>query len=141
MVSPVGKNKIKKAIKSSIFDANASSKGYFGTYITLEPSSILTKSNISEDAVKNAKWTVLERNDDSGEMPKQPIGRKYNSLLRYKSQVGDSLIALTAGLYRIGFTTYKKGEVKGIFIAQVAAPVKLPDVVMAKTISDLKKQL
>ncbi|MEE9364769.1 MAG: Lipl32 family lipoprotein [Cellulophaga sp.] len=141
MISPVGKTKIKKAIKSAAFEANASSSDYFDTYITLERSSIFTKDAISVDAAKNATWTVLASNDDSSEMPKQPSGSKYNSLLRYKSQVSDPTKALTVGLYRIGFTTYKTGEVKGTFLAQVAAPIKLPGVVMAKTIEELKKGL
>ncbi|WP_459210593.1 Lipl32 family lipoprotein [Aquimarina rhabdastrellae] len=141
MMSPVGKTKLKKAIVSEAYEANKGSKDYFDTYITLERSDITSKDNISEDAVKSANWTTLARNDDSGEMPKIPSGRKYNSLLRYKSQVGNPTKALTVGLYRIGFTTFKKGEVKGTFLAEVAAPVKLPGVVMAKTIAELKKGL
>lgn len=141
MLSPVGKTKIKKATKATAYNENAKSKDYFDTYITLERSDIVSKENISEDAVKNAKWITLESNDDSGEMPKQPNGSGYNSLLRYKSEAGDPLKALTVGLYRIGFTTYKTGEVKGTFLAQVAAPVKLPGVVMAKTIAEIKKGL
>lgn len=141
MLSPVGKTKIKKAIKSAAFEANASSSDYFDTYITLERSTIFKKENISVDAAKKATWTILARNDDSSEMPKQPSGRSYNSLLRYKSEAGNPTKALTAGLYRIGFTTYKRGDVKGTFLAEVAAPVKLPGVVMAKTIEALKKEL
>ncbi|SHJ60092.1 Lipl32 family lipoprotein [Aquimarina spongiae] len=141
MMSPVGKTKVKGATLSQAYQDNAGSKDYFDTYVTLERSDIISKDNISEDAVKSANWVTLERNDDSSEMPKQPSGSSYNSLLRYKSQASDPLKALTVGLYRIGFTTYKTGEVKGTFLAQVAAPIKLPGVVMAKTIADLKKGL
>lgn len=141
MMSPVGKTKIKKPLKADNFDANANSKEYFDTYITLERSSIVTVDGISEEGVKNAKWFTLSKNDDSGEMPKNPGGSSYNSLLRYKSVASDPLKALTVGLYRVGFTTYKKGEVKGTFLAQVAAPVKLPGVAMDKTIDGLLKQL
>ncbi len=141
MMSPVGKTKIKEATKSASYTENANSSDFFDTYITLERSNIISKDNITVEGAKSAKWTVLERNDDSSEMPKQPSGSSYNSLLRYKSEVGNPLKALTAGLYRIGFTTYKTGEVKGTFLAQVAAPVKLPGVVMAKTIEELKKGL
>ena len=139
MVSPVGGNKVKKAIKSKEFEANSSSSDYFDTYITLERSTIFKKTDISVEAAKKATWTVLSSNDDSGEMPKQPSGSSYNSLLRYKSVASNPAKALTAGLYRIGFTTYKKGEVHGTFLAQVAAPIKLPGVVMAKTIDQLLK--
>ena len=141
MLSPVAKTKVKDAIESEAYTENASSSDYFDTYITLERSTIFTKENITEEGAKNATWTKLASNDDSSEMPKQPSGSSYNSLLRYKSEVGSPTKALTAGLYRIGFTTYKTGEVKGTFLAEVAAPVKLPGVVMAKTIAELKKGL
>ncbi|MEZ4739983.1 MAG: LipL32 family surface lipoprotein [Flavobacteriales bacterium] len=49
--------------------------------------------------------------------------------------------ALTMGLYRIGFTTYKKGEVRGSFLAQVGAPVKLPGSAIAATLEGLMEQL
>lgn len=141
MISPVGKNKVKDAIKSDEYTENATSTDFFDTYITLERSTIFTKEGITEEGAKSATWTKLASNDDSSEMPKQPSGSSYNSLLRYKSEVGSPTKALTAGLYRIGFTTYKTGEVKGTFLAEVAAPVKLPGVVMAKTIAELKKGL
>jgi len=139
MVSPAGNSKVKNAIKGATYDANSKSKNYFDTYITLERSDILTEGAISNAA--NASWTILARNDDSSEMPKQPSGRGYNSLLRYKSQKNDPLKAITRGLYRIGFTTYKKGEVNGTFLAQIASPVKLPGVVMAKTVEELLAQM
>ncbi len=141
MMSPAGKGKYKNAIISDEYTANKSSKDFFDTYVTLEKSSILLKNKISEDAVQNATWTTLKKNDDSSEMPKDPKGRSYNSLLRYKSEVSNPLKALTAGLYRIGFTTYKTGEVNGTFVAQVASPVKLPGVGVAKTIDALLKQI
>lgn len=141
MMSPVGKTKIKNATKSEDYTANADSKDYFDTYITLERSNIVSADKISVDGVKGAKWISLAKNDDSSEMPKTPRGTKYNSLLRYKSVVGNPLKALTVGLYRIGFTTYKKGEVKGTFLAEVGAPVKIPGIVMAKTIEALKAQI
>ena len=137
MLSPVAKTKVKDAITSDEYTENASSSDYFDTYITLERSTIFTKEGITEEGAKNATWTTLASNDDNSEMPKQPSGSSYNSLLRYKSEVGSPTKALTVGLYRIGFTTYKTGEVKGTFLAEVAAPIKLPGVVMAKTITDL----
>lgn len=139
MMSPVGKAKVKNATMSAAYEENAKSKDFFDTYITLERSSIVSASNISEEAAASAKWIQLEYNDDSSEMPKQPSGSSYNSLFRYKSQAGDPLKALTAGLYRIGFTTYKTGEVNGTFLAEIGAPIKLPGVVVAKTIAELKE--
>ncbi len=139
MMSPAGKTKTKNPIIADGYEDNKDSKDYFDTYITLERSSVFTKDGIAGSA--SAAWTTLERNDDSGEMPKQPSGSSYNSLLRYKSKVGDPLKALTKGLYRIGFTTYKKGEVNGTFLAQVGSPVKLPGVVMSNTIEGLLEQM
>ncbi|MCF8224823.1 MAG: Lipl32 family lipoprotein [Bacteroidales bacterium] len=141
MMSPVGKTKVKKPIESQAYLDNKDSEDYFDTYITLERSDIVQKDKISEEAVENANWYILARNDDSGEMPANPGGSKYNSLLRYKSEASDPLKALTIGLYRIGFTTYKRGEVSGTFLAEVAAPIKLPGVAVAKTIPELLEQM
>jgi hypothetical protein len=141
MMSPVGDTKVKDATKSGDYEKNASSTDYFDTYITLERSNIIKTEDISADKIKTATWTTLERNDDSSEMPKQPSGSSYNSLLRYTSVASDPLKALTAGLYRVGFTTYKTGEVKGTFLAEVGAPVKLPGVAVAKTVDDLNKAI
>lgn len=87
----------------------------------------------------SAKWNVIDQNDDSGEMPAQPSGSKYNSLMRITSEVSNPLKALTAGLYRIGFTTYKKGEVQGSFMAEIGAPIKLPGVKISKTLEEITK--
>lgn len=141
MISPAATIKSKNIITSASYNENSDSKDYFDTYITLERSDIFTKQSISEKEVANANWNTLARNDDSGEMPKNPGGRSYNSLLRYESNLNDPMGALTLGLYRIGFTTYKKGEVSGTFLAQVGSPIKLPGVGVAKTISELLEQI
>lgn len=137
MVSPADGNKIKDAIKAPNYDANAETKEYFDTYITLEKSNITSLDGISQDAIDNATWTILDRNDDSSELDKQPSGKKYNSLLRYKSDASDPLKSLSVGLYRVGFTTFKRGEVKGTFLAQIAAPIKLPGVIVTRDITEL----
>lgn len=142
MASPVpSKYKVKNPIVAANFEEQKDSEDYFDTYITLERSDIFTTDKITEENVKAANWVVLERNDDSSEMPSNPGGSSYNSLLRYKSQASDPAKALTAGLYRVGFTTYKVGEVRGTFLAEVAAPVKLPGVALAKTVDELVAQL
>jgi len=141
MMSPVGSKTAKGATESAEYIAHKTSEDYFDTSTTLERSDIVKKEGITEEGAKSAKWIKLDSNDDSSDMPKQPSGNGYNSLLRYTSDAGDPLKALTAGLYRIGFTTYKKGEVKGTFVAEVAAPVKLPGVAMAKTIKELNEAL
>ncbi|NMM48728.1 Lipl32 family lipoprotein [Marinigracilibium pacificum] len=141
MMSPANDVKVKGAIESEQFSANKGSSDFFDTYITLERSSIVRVDDINAENVQNAEWVVLERNDDSSEMPKDPEGRNYNSLLRYKSEASNPAKALTVGLYRVGFTTFKRGEVKGTFLAEVAAPIKLPGVAMAKTLEGLLGQL
>ncbi|OHD14925.1 MAG: hypothetical protein A2Z96_00950 [Spirochaetes bacterium GWB1_48_6] len=72
-------------------------------------------------------------------MPAQPSGSKYNSVLRVVSEPSDPLKALVRGLYRIGFTTYKVGEVQGTFLAQIGAPIKIPGVQVSKTLEGLAK--
>ena len=79
----------------------------------------------------------MASNDDSSELPKQPNGSAYNSVLRHKSSSDNPTEALTRGLYRIGFTTYKTGEVSGTFVAQLGAPIKLPGVVVARSIEEI----
>jgi hypothetical protein len=59
--------------------------------------------------------------------------------MRVTSEVSNPLKALTIGLYRIGFTTYKTGEVQGSFLAQVGAPVDIPGIVIATDLDGLVK--
>lgn len=140
MMSPVTKKtKVKNPIIGAGYEENAGSDAFFDTYITLERSDVVTKAGMAN--MDAANWWTLAKNDDSSEMPKQPSKRAYNSLLRYKTNTGDPKGAITRGLYRVGFTTYKKGEVNGTFLAQIAAPIKLPGVIVAKTPEEILAQL
>ncbi len=128
--------------KSPDFDKNiADKKSYFDTWITLEKASGINSVDDIAAKAASAKWNTYEQNDDSGEMPAQPSGSKYNSLMRITSSASDPLKSLTLGLYRIGFTTYKVGEVQGSFLAQIGSPVKIPGVKVAKDIETLVKLL
>ncbi len=141
MISPVPKEmKAKKSnVVSPDYEANKSDKkNYFDTWISLEKAEGITSINDVVSKGTSANWNVIQKNDDSGEMPKQPSGRKYNSLMRIKSKISDPLKALTTGLYRVGFTTFKTGEVKGSFLAQIGSPVKLPGVKIAKTLEEIQ---
>jgi len=121
-------------------DNEGNSKDYFDTWITFERADgIVSVDDILKG--KSATWNTYESNDDSGELPAQPSGSKYNSLMRITSEVNNPLKALVVGLYRIGFTTYKTGEVQGSFLAQVGAPVKLPGVGISSSLEDLLKQV
>jgi hypothetical protein len=125
---------------SAEYSANASdTKNYFDTWVTFEKAEGILKLEDVAAKAKTAKWTTLESNDDSSDMPAQPSGSKYNSLMRMTSEVSNPLKAITLGLYRIGFTTYKTGEVQGSFLAQLGAPVKLPGVAVAVKPEDLAK--
>lgn len=144
MISPVP-NKMepdKSDYVAEDYKANASdTKSYFDTWISLERAEGIVKAEDIAAKAKSASWNVYDQNDDSGEMPAQPSGSKYNSLMRITSDVNNPAKALVAGLYRIGFTTYKVGEVQGSFLAQVGAPVKLPGVKVAKDVDSLLKML
>lgn len=144
MCSPVP-DKMKPAdgdfVSASYTENAADATNYFDTWITLERA--LTVVSVDDILTKGkaSKWVSYGVNDDSGEMPAQPSGSKYNSLFRVTSEVSNPEKALIMGLYRIGFTTYKKGEVQGSFVAEVGAPVKLPGVALAASLEDLVKAI
>jgi hypothetical protein len=142
MVSPVPEGMSPEAtdFKSATYDANkADTKNYFDTWISLERAINITSLADIKNNLPKATWTSYGNNDDSKELPAQPSGNNYNSLLRITSDAGNPLKALTIGLYRIGFTTYKTGDVQGSFVAQIGAPVKMPGVVVAATAEELEK--
>ena len=97
MMSPIGDYNPKEATSSANFEANKASTDFFDTYITLEKSTITSADKISAENVKSANWTLMESNDDSGEMPTQPSGNNYNSLLRVVSESSNPNKALTKG--------------------------------------------
>ncbi|MBI5541567.1 MAG: hypothetical protein HY951_16015 [Bacteroidia bacterium] len=144
MISPVPAKMIPEEgdFKSADYDKNTSDvSNYFDTWISLEKASGITSIDDISSKISGAKWNLFDQNDDSGEMPAQPSGSKYNSLMRITSSTADPLKSLTIGLYRIGFTTYKTGEVQGSFLAQIGAPVKIPGIMIAKDVQTLVKML
>lgn len=116
-------------------------KNYFDTWISFERAAGIFKKEDILAKGKTCEWNSYGQNDDSGELLAQPSGNKYNSVLRITSEVSNPLKALVVGLYRIGFTTYKVGEVQGSFIAQIGAPIKLPGVAVAKDLESLVKMM
>ncbi|HBF89196.1 MAG TPA: hypothetical protein DDX39_11190 [Bacteroidales bacterium] len=142
MISPVPDKMVPEKTDYVAQDFDIKDKtNYFDTWISLERADGITSVDDILAKSKSAKWNLYDQNDDSGEMPAQPSGSKYNSLMRITSNPNDPLKALVVGLYRIGFTTYKVGEVQGSFMAQVGAPVKLPGVAVAKDVDSLVKLL
>lgn len=144
MISPVPESEKPATgdFKSMAFDKNATDKtNFFDTWIAFDKASgIMSAADIKAKS-KSATWNTIERNDDSGEMPANPSGSKYNSLMRMTSELSNPLKALTVGLYRIGFTTYKTGDVKGSFLAQIGAPVNIPGIVVASSIDELQSKM
>jgi hypothetical protein len=126
---------------SADYTANASdTKSFFDTWVTFERAEGIFKLEDVASKAKSAKWTTVDTNDDSSEMPAQPSGSKYNSLMRISSDTSNPAKSIVMGLYRIGFTTYKTGEVQGSFLAQLGAPIKLPGVMVAVKPEDLVKK-
>ncbi len=137
-VAPEGAFKAPDWDTDGVADAKGD-KNYFDTYITFERhATAITAEGVAEAAadITGGTWMKLESNDDTSELPAQPSGSNYNSLLR----VTDAT-KLLRGLYRIGFTTYKKGDVKGTFMAQIGAPIELPGVAIDKDINALLKKI
>ena len=144
MVSPCPTGLKPDAAKDFIAKAytdNASDeKNYFDTWVTLERAlDVLTPADIATKG-KTSKYVTYDKNDDSSELPAQPSGSKYNSVLRVTSTPSDPMKALIRGLYRIGFTTYKRGEVQGSFYAEVGAPIELPGVVIDSSLDAVAKK-
>jgi Surface lipoprotein of Spirochaetales order len=142
MISPVPDKMApeKTDIVASDYTPNTSDRtNYFDTWISFERAVDVTSSSDIATKGKSSKWVSYGNNDDSGELHAQPSGNKYNSVLRIISETSNPTKSLVMGLYRIGFTTYKVGEVQGSFLAQIGAPVKLPGVKIAKTLEEISK--
>ncbi len=143
MISPIPSGMAPEAgdFQSATYDSNKTeNNNFFDTWVTLERAVNIVSLNDITTKINEANWVRLGYNDDSGELPEQPSGNAYNSVMRVSSTVSDPLRALTVGLYRIGFTTFKTGEVEGGFVAQIGAPVKLPGVKISATAADLVTQ-
>ncbi|MFT3743484.1 MAG: LipL32 family surface lipoprotein [Pyrinomonadaceae bacterium] len=144
MISPVpdGEKPSATDFISSNFEKNAADKAsYFDTWIAFDKASGIFSSADIKSKAKSATWNTIDRNDDSSEMPANPSGSKYNSLMRLTSELSDPMRALTVGLYRIGFTTFKTGDVKGGFMAQIGSPINMPGMVVASSLDDLQTKL
>jgi len=141
MLSPAqGKPAKADFVSSTWKEGEADKANCFDTWIQLERSTIVTAADITKDKVASATWFNFGNNDDSSELPANCKGQKYNSVLRYTSQLSDPLKMLVIGLYRVGFTTYKVGEVQGTFLAQAAFSIKIPGVVVGTDLEVIQKQ-
>jgi hypothetical protein len=143
MISPAPKGAEPKEgdFKSATWDeGKADTEHFFDTWISLERATdVLSPSDFDKAASSN--WTLYDSNDDSSEMPKNPKGLVRNSLFRVTSEVSNPLKALVRGLYRVGFTTFKAGEVEGTFLAQIGAPINLPGIVVGSSVSEVQSKV
>lgn len=110
------------------------SKSFFDTYIALERMMVIDAAKIKDGA--KAPTQMLGENDDTSEIPRNPGGQAYNSILRIKTEAANPLKALVRSVYRITFTSFR-GNVKGSFVAQVGT--NIPGVKIAATLEDLHK--
>ncbi len=107
---------------------------YFDTYLALERMAVLDAAKIKDG--NSAATQMLDTNDDTSEIPANPGGSHYNSLLRVKTSTSDPTKALVRSVYRITFTSFR-GNVKGSFVAQVGT--NIPGVKIAASLDELHK--
>ena len=132
MYSPADADPQEGDFKHPVYDEMiaADSEAFFDTYIALEKLDIFDPAKIKDGG---SAISLLATNDDSSEMPKNPAGRKYNSLLRHVSEASDPLKALTRGVYRVTFTSFR-GSVNGSYVANVGS--NIPGVVIASSLEE-----
>jgi len=112
-------------VSENYYEHEKDKTDYFDTWFSLDRAEeIKEQGNIA--VTKNTRWLQLGYNDDSSELFPQPSGNRYNSLMRIKSKHDIPGKTITAGLYRIRFTSYKKGKVKGSYLIQVGTTELLP---------------
>ena len=136
MYSPAKSNPTKKDFVHPQFKENfeKAPDAYFDTYLALERMVVLQATK-SKDA-KDASTHKLSTNDDTSEIPANPGGRRYNSLLRVKTQTSNIAKALVRSVYRITFTSFR-GNVEGSYLVQVGT--NIPGVKIAASLERLHK--
>ncbi len=108
-------------------------KAYFDTYLVLDRLKVTDAKKIKDGG---KVLQTLTYNDDSSELPKNPGGRHYNSVLRHESKLGSPTKALVRGLYRISFTSFR-GKVNGSYMATLGS--NIPGIKVANTLAGLQK--
>lgn len=138
MISPVGD--LAKPEKDDFVQNNfkdkfhSKDKTWFDTWLRVERMDVVdaTKINEAKTAIQ-----VLDEDDDGDDTYEEKRHAKYNSLTRIKTELNSPTKALVRGLYRISFTTYKKGKVEGSFVASVGS--NIPGIKIATSLSELDK--
>lgn len=119
------------------YTGNADGKEFFDPAVLLERCT--TINNPREIGQTCAAWARLGENDDSNELPDQPSGRKTNALLRVTSNNADANHALMRGLYRVGLSDAKRGEVNGTYLLQLGTPVQLSGIAIGRTLDEVRQ--
>lgn len=118
------------------YSADVERNNYFDTWVRLDRAGLITSIDDAINKVKNTTWIPYGSDDDSSELPANPGGQNYNSVLRVETELGS--LPLVVGIYRVAFTTYKSGEdIVGSFWAQIGTTLKLPGVMIARTVPEL----
>ncbi|MFT7683849.1 MAG: hypothetical protein ACI935_003372 [Moritella dasanensis] len=133
MISPAEATPAEGDFVQSTFEASLQSAPgkYFDTYITLDRLNIIDNTKIN----KGGKvLQALNNNDDTSELPANPSGSSYNSLLRQVSEVSSPTKALVRGVYRISFTSFRSA-IEGSFEATVGT--NIPGVKIAASLDEL----
>jgi hypothetical protein len=138
MISPVGN--LAEPEKEDFVQANYGQKvksdkeTWFDTWIRVERMDIVSPDNIK---MASKVINILEKDDDSDDTYDEQRHAKYNSLVRIETDLSRPDKALVRGLYRVVFTTYKKGKVEGSFIATLGSNV--PGIKIASTLKELNE--
>lgn len=138
MKSPVGKTKVKNAIISDAYQKNMKSKDVLDQFISFQRSTIKNPENVDQLGIKNTTWTTMHPNAmDTGLTDNDDTTEES----RFISKTDDPLNVLSRGLYRVSFRTYNHDGTKGTFLGQIGFPVKIPGIIVARDIDDLKTKL
>ncbi|XDD49016.1 major surface lipoprotein LipL32 [Leptospira sp. WS92.C1] len=124
---PGGDDLVSDAFKAATPEEK-SMPNWFDTWIRVERMPAIMPDQIAK-AAKGKALQKLDDDDDGDNTYKEERHAKYNSLTRItipsppksfdELKNIDTKKLLVRGLYRISFTTYKPGEVKGSFVATV----------------------
>jgi len=138
MKSPVGKTKVKNAITSDAYQKNMRSKDALDQFISFQRSTIKNPENVDQDGIKNTTWTTMHPNAMDSDLTDNDDTTEES---RFISKTDDPLNVLSRGLYRVSFRTYNHDGTKGTFLGQIGFPVKIPGIIVARNIDDLKTKL
>ncbi|KZN28963.1 LipL32 family surface lipoprotein [Pseudoalteromonas luteoviolacea] len=104
---------------------------FFDTYIVFDRMNIIDSGKIAQGG---KVLQPLGYNDDTRELPANPSGSYYNSLLRQTTNLNNPTESLVRGVYRISFTSFRS-QVEGSFEATIGTNV--PGVKIAASLEEL----